>query len=367
MKSTHKTSRVDIQMSVISTILIILSIVCVVVFQYIVNYREATEGFAARADYIHSYFNDIINNEYGGVITQDDVIDNLSKHTAQIKKYAYVNDIYFAVEDENKNLVRYDDTQNSAVYIGVYDILKEAFGGKVIIPNNMIKMSDSHIFVACYPIRSLDGVCGVLVIEFDGERQYSNFVSILVGTPVIGIISSLFAVIIAFFKFKRVSNPTYQDMANTDYLSQMKSRNSFDTDMFNIQNSGNLDRMAMICIDLNGLKKINDTYGHIIGDSYISAASKVIKQSLNHNQIAYRIGGDEFVIMLWDSDCEEAESIINNIRNNIQVENERSALRLSVAIGYAVYDSTIDKTLYNTFERADTNMYNNKKLIKNNA
>lgn len=73
----------------------------------------------------------------------------------------------------------------------------------------------------------------------------------------------------AVLLFRRISNPSYRDLANTDYLTGCKSRNAFEVDLGNLQSARRQGQALLVSIDLNGLKKVNDTAGHAGGDELI--------------------------------------------------------------------------------------------------
>ncbi|WP_312632289.1 GGDEF domain-containing protein, partial [Mammaliicoccus sciuri] len=89
----------------------------------------------------------------------------------------------------------------------------------------------------------------------------------------------------------------------------------------NLNNSNLKNLISIISIDLDGLKKINDKFGHQTGDLYIKQASKIIQDVINKKYIVYRIGGDEYIIILKNLSHKEINSIINNINLKIIEEN----------------------------------------------
>ncbi|MCQ7020456.1 GGDEF domain-containing protein, partial [Clostridioides difficile] len=87
---------------------------------------------------------------------------------------------------------------------------------------------------------------------------------------------------------KRISNPSYTDFADTDYLTCLKNRNAFEVDMNNLNNSNLKNLISIISIDLDGLKKSNDKFGHQTGDLYIKPACKIIQDVINKKYIMCR-------------------------------------------------------------------------------
>lgn len=161
-----------------------------------------------------------------------------------------------------------------------------------------------------------------------------------------------------------------QEIANHDSLTGVSSRSLFEKvsrDM-NIQIKENVTNIKFaICeCDLNNLKYINDTYGHEFGDNYIRRCCKVICDYFKHSQV-FRLGGDEFGIVIKDDDFQNLNSIIFELHNFSISEAKKDSdfkERTSFASGYAIFDPEKDKTVSDVLRRADTEMYKNKKEIK---
>lgn len=124
---------------------------------------------------------------------------------------------------------------------------------------------------------------------------------------------------------------------------------------------------AVVVFDVNGLKPINDTYGHELGDRLILSASQYICHCYSHSPV-FRIGGDEFVAILMGDDYAERENLSRRFEEKmqeIQVEAEKS-IALSIAHGMAEYPK--DGTQYEEiFRKADEQMYLDKKRMKENG
>ena len=114
---------------------------------------------------------------------------------------------------------------------------------------------------------------------------------------------------------------------------------------------------------MNGLKMINDTLGHQTGDLYLQRAAAVIRQATeNHNAACYRIGGDEFIVILKDKTTEQLEAIASLIDHLTEKDNdEKKGKKLSLSVGFAQFDPMQDKYFSMTVERSDKIMYENKR------
>lgn len=85
------------------------------------------------------------------------------------------------------------------------------------------------------------------------------------------------------------------------------------------------ERVLLILIDLDGLKQINDAYGHNIGDQALIDAAQLIKQTFRNSDVTARISGDEFVVVTTDSDGNGEEAIKRRIKENLNSYNSQAA------------------------------------------
>ena len=125
---------------------------------------------------------------------------------------------------------------------------------------------------------------------------------------------------------------------------------------------------ALIIMDLNDFKQINDNYGHPIGDAVIVEASNRFNRVIMGNDSLSRMGGDEFVILLCDVENEEqvrkiARRIVASIQKPMSFDN--LVINVAISVGYALYP--IEGETYDLlYQVADERMYNCKHKNKNN-
>lgn len=156
-------------------------------------------------------------------------------------------------------------------------------------------------------------------------------------------------------------------LAYRDSLTGVKNKTAYlevEKNMEEQMRSGRPE-FAVVVLDINGLKKVNDTYGHDFGDMLIICACKIICNVFRHSPV-YRIGGDEFVVILENNDYEHYQELLENLQIEIDKynENSRTDSRVSVARGIALYESETDLVFANVFKRADDAMYQNKAAMK---
>jgi diguanylate cyclase (GGDEF)-like protein len=145
-------------------------------------------------------------------------------------------------------------------------------------------------------------------------------------------------------------------MSMHDSLTGLYNRTYFAEEMKRIAEGG-YSCIGIIVADIDGLKRINDTLGHIFGDDLIMAAGALLQTYCRKNDVVARIGGDEFVIFLPEVDKTVVEDICQGIKNPLacyQVPSIGECLRLSV--GWAVSNDH-GRDIYERFKEADANMY----------
>jgi two-component system, cell cycle response regulator len=120
-----------------------------------------------------------------------------------------------------------------------------------------------------------------------------------------------------------------------------------------------LHPISLIFIDIDNFKEINDTYGHMIGDKILALIAKRIKACLRSNDSAYRFAGDEFTIILPETNSNEArfvaDRILSKFTNESFVINEKEILEITASIGIAEYQR--NEGFQQFVHRADVTMY----------
>ncbi|MDD3024700.1 MAG: GGDEF domain-containing protein, partial [Syntrophomonadaceae bacterium] len=151
-------------------------------------------------------------------------------------------------------------------------------------------------------------------------------------------------------------------MAITDSLTGLYNGNFFDDTMCCLDREGRRP-VALIIGDVDGLKKVNDTYGHAQGDEIIRKAAAAMKAAVRSGDVVARIGGDEFAILLENISQVDVERIIEKIRMNYR-ELSSKDIPLSICLGYAI-SNNVTHSMDEVLRLADEDMYNYKREIYN--
>ena len=149
-----------------------------------------------------------------------------------------------------------------------------------------------------------------------------------------------------------------------DSLTNIYNRGFFSQSM-KIYNTLIDTSVAIIICDLDNLKYMNDTYGHVKGDSLIIAAANVIDKNSSQNTIVARIGGDEFAILLTEIDKTDVEKLLEQMTKDIMEFNKNNLeLRINLSMGYSFSQHSIG-IMSDLLSEADKNMYLDKRKRKN--
>lgn len=159
----------------------------------------------------------------------------------------------------------------------------------------------------------------------------------------------------------------YKKAAFTDALTQLENRYAFDMYLEEISKEPHEYSMrnAICILDVDGLKFINDSYGHWMGDQLIRNMSECIETVFHDSGRCFRIGGDEFAIIL-KGEREELKSYLYQLRNEIIDRNINKHSFLSASWGLAFQSDTRGKSIYEAFQLADARMYQDKERKRAN-
>lgn len=126
------------------------------------------------------------------------------------------------------------------------------------------------------------------------------------------------------------------------------------------------DKVIVAMFDLNNLKKCNDGFGHHQGDIYITTCAKLIAEQFSDIGNCYRIGGDEFCVLMRGVSLELCKNRVAALYKKVEKENEKKLIDVSmeIACGYVLYDKRIDYDIQDTVRRADKIMYKEKYVMK---
>lgn len=150
----------------------------------------------------------------------------------------------------------------------------------------------------------------------------------------------------------------------TDYLTGLYNRRQLDNYLAQRIENGILENpLAGIMIDLNSFKKINDIYGHAMGDQALEHTANILKKSVSKDDFVARYGGDEFAIIIEVNENTDLIKTVNRIRENIYKFNAKklTPYEISLSIGFDIFDFGSGIAIQQFLKHIDDLMYEDKK------
>ncbi len=191
-------------------------------------------------------------------------------------------------------------------------------------------------------------------IHFDFyDRNVDKYFDIVAYSPRF----KQFAVIISDMTERKKAEQEIRYLSYHDYLTGLYNRRFYEEELERLDIPDNLP-ITLIMADVNGLKLINDSFGHLKGDELLKKAAALICEGAPKGSVIARLGGDEFIVISPQTDIFEAVEIINNMK--LKTSNERiDAFDVSISFGYEVKESE-DQDIQEIYKRAEDDMYKHK-------
>lgn len=160
-----------------------------------------------------------------------------------------------------------------------------------------------------------------------------------------------------------------RDLLLRDYLTGLYNRRGFFTLVEHLLKVAKRQKkgMFMLYADLDHLKQINDTWGHLEGDKALIDIANILKKNYRESDIIARIGGDEFVVIPVGSEGDRVELILERLNRAIELHNLESnnKYKLSLSAGFAYYDPENPCSIDELLSKGDKSMYEWKKIKQN--
>lgn len=247
--------------------------------------------------------------------------------------------------DENENVIDYRILSINPSYEKLMSVTKEGIVGKkasVVLPY----VNEASI-KTCGEV-AITGISVQLSTQYNG-KYYNN----TIYSPK----KYQFAVIVEDVTKQKEAEKQIEHLSFHDALTDLYNRRYFEMELERLNQKNNLP-LSIIMGDVNKLKYINDKFGHEAGDTLIKKAAEAIKKSCTSEEIIARIGGDEFVIILKNSEGTKAKKLINQINQNLNniIIND---IPLTISFGYDTKTSD-NQNIRDILKNADANMFENK-------
>ncbi|MEL0632176.1 GGDEF domain-containing protein [Pseudoalteromonas carrageenovora] len=159
-------------------------------------------------------------------------------------------------------------------------------------------------------------------------------------------------------------NIEIQHLAETDKLTGLYNRQKFDSELSRLiaKDEGVQSTNYLLICDIDHFKKVNDTYGHLVGDRVLSEFANILKDKLPPNTLIARWGGEEFTVILTGESLADVTTQANQLKEYI---NDHPAANIPITISIGLAHIKFGSTVLNTLEQADKALYTAKKNGRN--
>lgn len=207
------------------------------------------------------------------------------------------------------------------------------------------------------------------LVRFNLYKYFNGIFSISISLMPIGTLifvsSMIYSYCIKIIEsyYDRAEQEVLEKLAYMDVLTNTYNRNKCEKIMDEMEKKRQPG--YLINFDLNGLKYVNDNFGHTQGDILLKNFSEILRNTFRDRGVTGRMGGDEFLVVMYEDDENKVRSFLADLDRNIVLWNKAHPDdKVSVSYGYAYYNGEKHIKLRNIYEQADAKMYEFKKEIK---
>ncbi|WP_289034263.1 GGDEF domain-containing phosphodiesterase [uncultured Roseibium sp.] len=295
-----------------------------------------------------------------------------------------VGDVFrFKLFDGNANLVLISDELGAplepgamADHNGHAQMVIDKGSAVIDLNDGRAKANRPDLYVEAYvPVEAAGGsVLGVVEVYVDQTMVASLFrrnflhLATTLGALVLLTFGVPFIAYIAKMRQQVKTGEKVRILSSVDQITGLHNRATFFQKVEDYRKSGRLDlrKTAVMFVDVDKFKTINDTFGHKVGDAFLRHAGNAISGQLSRGDLAARFGGDEFVILAANRSPEQLEQMIENLREAVSepVWVDGMAVTGHLSLGVHI-DADHELDLHDRMNKADVALYQAKLMGRN--
>ncbi|MDD5159868.1 MAG: diguanylate cyclase [Sulfuricurvum sp.] len=317
----------------------------------------------------------VTNSDIVASVDPQVILDSLQLSTIFEKKYGFKSftpdasmaEILDYMKDALSDCVIIQEGNNAVGILTSKDILK--FIGEA--KNEEMRVSE----VMSSPVETLSDKSSINEgLEYLRKRSFKRIVVTNDDQHVVGIVTQQDLISRTYLRWSQLMQDHFRqfeeitqilqqrnrhlsELATKDSLTDVHNRHMF-TELFVKEISmvkRHATKLALVMIDLDHFKQVNDTYGHNIGDFVLKHFAALVSSTVREADMFARWGGEEFVLLLRNAGCDEAFGVGEKIRSLIETQAFDGAGRVTCSIG--ITEVAADDTIQSAIERADSAMY----------
>jgi diguanylate cyclase (GGDEF)-like protein len=255
----------------------------------------------------------------------------------------------------------------------IHENISSVFIANLIIFSGVILLN-FPLNLAVYLIPFLTYLGGLVVFQHNANSLISNSINGLIFFLASIIISTL----IYNYHYEEISkniileetNLKLKYMSNHDSLTGLLNRRCFGAQVSEKMRiiTETTELAALILLDIDHFKHINDKFGHPIGDIVIKEVSHILMEHIKPNDLATRWGGEEFLIFLFQTSIDEVYSLAENIRLSIQnkvIIADKSQIQITASLGISLLKDDFSNSFDTSYKAADVALYQAKNQGRN--
>lgn len=206
-------------------------------------------------------------------------------------------------------------------------------------------------------VEKQEGAYIVTVMVKDSYYQQGSLLAILIVGIYLILASCCMVYMLSKVMKEKYEKEKFRYTSNTDELTRCYNRRAYEEDI----NKLNLSKeWVYVSMDLNGLKRANDSFGHVAGDELIRAAADCMKSSFSEHGKVYRVGGDEFVVIIT-KDIPQFENMLRRFEQRVASWHGEFVESMAVSYGYVFSSERKWNSIFDISKASDERMYESKK------
>ena len=309
----------------------------------------------------------LFSSDYEYIIKKDFISNSTLRIGQKLFIQSDINEDFFY---EESSIKRDRSRVNNQTIHKINSILKEKIKNRLNLKQNFaeaVKIDGNYYivtFLTISPFQKNSKNIGYL-ISYEKDDTFEVFNNIFLHNIILGNIIILLILSFVFYFLK--INEKLKLIAATDKLTGLFNRNKFyEIANLELERAKRYKRpLSLIIFDIDYFKKINDKYGHNIGDYVLKKLSWIIKTHIRKSDYVFRWGGEEFIILAPETDINGAEKLAEKLRSAVEEYEFDTVKYVTISIGVAQFNENLDKNIDSLISRADRALYKSKEAGRN--